>query len=97
MELDEKLPIRSGEGWFAMARSRSTLAKLAEISISQFPTSESSLEADWAMTLRHQAVSEVYRDSSAIGTEAGLDSLRARGDFQILMMDLRFPLHPFAD
>jgi hypothetical protein len=37
-----------------------------------------------------------YRDADAYRTEDALDPLRGREDFKLLMMDLAFPVEPFA-
>jgi hypothetical protein len=46
-------------------------------------------------TLR-RAVAAGYRDYAHMQTDADLDPLRSRRDFQLLMMDLAMPADPFA-
>jgi eukaryotic-like serine/threonine-protein kinase len=53
-------------------------------------------EAGRAMEMLHRAVAEGYRNANAIAREAGLVPLRARPDFRLLILDLRFPDTPFA-
>ena len=36
------------------------------------------------------------RDVGWLRTERGLDPIRRRDDFRLMMMDLVFPAHPFA-
>jgi hypothetical protein len=48
------------------------------------------------MTLLHKAVAMRYRSPDAYRTEDALDPLRGRADFRLLMMDLAFPVDPFA-
>jgi hypothetical protein len=56
---------------------------------------DASSEADAAMALLHKAVGMAYRSVDAYRTEDALDPLRAREDFQLLMMDLAMPPDPF--
>jgi hypothetical protein len=48
------------------------------------------------MAILHQAFAGGYFDPDHLRTEHGLDRLRLRGDFRLLMMDQTFPPEPFA-
>jgi hypothetical protein len=52
--------------------------------------------SDRAMESLLRAVQAGYRDLANLRTDANLDSLRFRSDFQLLMMDLALPDVPFA-
>ena len=43
-----------------------------------------------------RAVADGYRDADALRSEAALDPLRGRRDFQLLMMDVAMPGEPCA-
>jgi tetratricopeptide (TPR) repeat protein len=51
---------------------------------------------DEAMTMLHVAVAKGYRDAAHMKTNAGLNPLRVRRDFGVLMMDVAMPANPFA-
>jgi serine/threonine protein kinase len=53
-------------------------------------------QADRAMAALTRAVARGYRSPDALRTDPSLDSLRDRGDFQALLLDLQFPDDPFA-
>jgi hypothetical protein len=57
---------------------------------------EAQAEAQRAMTALGRALADGYRDIDNLRTEAALDPLRARRDFQLLMMDVAMPDEPFA-
>ena len=48
------------------------------------------------MDLLRRAVAMGYRNLHDFRTEAGLGSLRDRGDFRLLLMDLAMPADAFA-
>ena len=48
------------------------------------------------MAILRRAIADGYRDADLMRTEAGLEPIRDRPDFQILMMDLAFPEDPLA-
>jgi serine/threonine-protein kinase len=94
--LYEALPTRSGEQWYETACCRAVLAGLAGVAGSGITMAEGESEAEAAMGLLHKALAIGYRNLAAMRTEAGLDPLRARPDFPLLLMDLAFPAEPFA-
>jgi hypothetical protein len=48
------------------------------------------------MAILRREVAGGYRDSALLRVEPGLDALRSRDDFRQMMMDLDFPVDPFA-
>jgi len=52
--------------------------------------------ADRAVRSRRRAVGAGFRDLYWVRTEADLDALRVREDFQTLINDMSFPADPFA-
>jgi serine/threonine-protein kinase len=53
-------------------------------------------QADLAMICLRRAVDAGRRSPVAIRNEMGLDPLRSRRDFQLLLLDLSFPVEPLA-
>jgi hypothetical protein len=48
-----------------------------------------------AIDVLRRAVAAGFRDFAHMRVDADLDPLRGRGDFQLLLMDLMFPINPF--
>jgi hypothetical protein len=48
------------------------------------------------MALLRRVADAGLRNHATYRTETTLDSLRHRADFQLLMMDVAFPVEPFA-
>jgi hypothetical protein len=57
---------------------------------------EGQAETERAMEWLHRAVGAGYRNVALMKSEHDLDPLRSRRDFQLFMMDLWFPVEPFA-
>ena len=72
------------------------LAGLAGKAGSGVPAAEGTPQADEAMVILHRAFAGGYRDPNHLRMEPGLDPLRSRDDFRLLMMDQTFPPEPFA-
>jgi eukaryotic-like serine/threonine-protein kinase len=72
------------------------LSSIARQPGSADPASKGPVEASRAMDLLHQAVAAGFVERDWLRTESGLDPLRDRPDFQLLMMDLAFPAEPIA-
>jgi hypothetical protein len=73
------------------------LASVAGLPGAAVPATERPLEAGRAMELLRQAVARGFRQCDWLRTEAALDSLRSRTDFQMLLLDLAMPDGPFSD
>jgi serine/threonine-protein kinase len=84
------------DDFYNLACYHARLASIGSESRSGTPSAEIRLEADCAMNSLRRAVAAGFRILSLIGNDHDLDSLRRRGDFQLLMMDLRFPHDPFG-
>ncbi len=52
--------------------------------------------ADSAIDTLRQAIVHGLKDVQRLRTDPGFDSLRARDDFQIIVLDLAFPANPFV-
>jgi hypothetical protein len=72
------------------------LASLAGKEGSGVAAAEEASQADEAMVILHQAFAGGYRDADHLRVEPGLDPLRSRDDFHLLMSDQTFPAEPFA-
>jgi serine/threonine-protein kinase len=72
------------------------LAGLAGEPGSGMTASEGRAEANRAMEWLRRAGVAGYRNLANMRSDASLDPLRSRPDFQLLMMDLEFPDDPFA-
>jgi tetratricopeptide (TPR) repeat protein len=92
----EGLPPRRGDVRVAAACSHAGLAGVAEVPGSGVSAVEGKAEAEKAMGLIRQVVAIGFRELDWLRTEAGLDPLRARPDFQLLLMDVTIPDDPFA-
>jgi eukaryotic-like serine/threonine-protein kinase len=84
------------EHTFLLACCHAGLAGLGGRQGSGVPTTEGADQAERAMDVLRQAVTMGYRNPDAYQTESGLDPLRNRPDFRVLMMDLVMPAKPFA-
>ncbi len=87
---------RGGYHLLLEASCRAAMAGLAGAAGSGVPADEGPAEADRAMDRLRQAIAMGYRDRDAVRTEPALDPLRGREDFRLLMLDLAFPIEPFA-
>jgi hypothetical protein len=74
-----------------------SLASVAGLPGSGVPATERPPEAGRAMELLRQAVAKGFRQRDWLRSEAALDSLRSRTDFQMLLLDLAMPDGPFTD
>ena len=92
----EGLTSRSADDWFDLACCHALLAGMAGQKGSGVPARDAGPEAEKTMALLRRAVADGYRDLDAFRTEAGPDALRPRPDFRLLMLDLSFPVQPFA-
>ena len=54
------------------------------------------VEADLAVQLLRRDVAASYRSFKAFTNESGLNPIRSRPDFRLLMMDLAMPVEAFA-
>ena len=86
----------SGVNTFLLACCHAGLAGLAGRPGSGVSATDGAEQADRAMALLRQAVTLGYRNAYVYRTESTLNPLRDRPDFQLLMMDLAFPVEPFA-
>ena len=85
----EGLPSRTAEAWFETACAHAALAGLAGRAGSGVSAAEAVREADAAMALLRKTVATGYRSPDIFRTEAALDPLRRREDFQKLLAELQ--------
>jgi serine/threonine-protein kinase len=90
------LPSPSGESRVLAACFSAGLAGIAGSPGSRVSAAEGQAEAEKAIDLLRRAVALGIRDLAWLRTEAMLDPLRARPDFQALLMDLAMPEDSFA-
>jgi hypothetical protein len=57
---------------------------------------EASGQAEEAMAILRRTIAAGYKDIGLIQAEPGLNPLRERDDFKLIMMDLAMPADPFA-
>ena len=93
--LYEGLPPEEARDWsgFELACCHATLGGLVGPGSS---SGEALALADRAMELLRDAYALGYRDVVAYRNDPGLDAVRQREDFRLLMLDLAFPAEPFA-
>ncbi len=80
---------------YDLACDQAMLAADAAKSGSGLAAAEGRADADRAMDTLRRAVAAGYRNLANMRTDADLDALRSRADFQLLMMDVGFPEKPF--
>jgi len=73
-----------------------SLAGLAGVEGSGVSSAEGTTQTEEAMAILSRAIAAGYRDVDLLRVEPGLEPLRSRDDFRLLMMDLMMPLQPFA-
>ncbi len=89
-------PPAGGQYAVLWASCRGSLAGLAGAAGSGVSAAEGAEHAEAAMAHLRRAVTNGHRDFAHCQAEPGLDPLRSRADFRLLMMDLAFPGEPFA-
>jgi serine/threonine-protein kinase len=92
----ERLPSRKPAELYNLACAHALLAGLATKPQSGITPAEGPAEGHQAMEWLQQAVAAGYQKTTMLRTDADLDTLRSRADFQLLLMDVAFPDHPFA-
>jgi eukaryotic-like serine/threonine-protein kinase len=85
-----------GQSAIFLACCHGALAGLAGKENSGVSAAEGTSRAEKAMDILHKTFADGYRAPDFLRVEPGLDTLRSRPDFQLLMMDLAFPVDPFA-
>ena len=98
LTLCDGLPPRSAWDFFEMkmACCHAALADMAGRAGSDVWAAERQIEADKAMDWLRRAVAAGYRNANELRIESALDPLRDRGDFRNLILDMAFPVEPFA-
>ncbi len=91
----ERLPTPNAHDLYNVACCHAALAGAAADPGSGVPAAECRAEADRAMDILRRAITGGFRQLAHMQTDTDLDPLRAREDFQLLMMDLAFPADPF--
>jgi serine/threonine-protein kinase len=84
-----------GEKSIILACCHAMLSSLAGVTGSGVAATEGAVEADRAMAVLRESIAGGYSVSELL-TEAALDPLRARPDFQLMANDAAFPFNPFA-
>ena len=87
-------PPAGGQAAVLWACCRSSLAGLAGAAGSGVSDAEGAERAEAAMALLRLAARGGHRDLAPCQTEPGLDPLRSRADFRLLMMDAGLPDRP---
>ncbi len=81
---------------YNIACSHAVLSGLASLPGSRVSVDSIRAETDQAMEMLRRATVAGFRDSELIRQDPDLEPLRPRADFQVLLMDLAFPVDPFA-
>ncbi len=89
-------PPAGGEVALFEACCHAALSGIACAAGSGMSKCEESAQAQKAMSILRRAIADGYRDDELMRIEPGLDPLRARLDYQLLMMDLAMPTEPFV-
>jgi serine/threonine protein kinase/tetratricopeptide (TPR) repeat protein len=99
-EILEALPYASADGLYNLAGVQAQCAAFASAGGPLRAGSKTVLRAvslDQAMETLRGAVDRGFRDTNRLRRDTNLDPLRSRVDFQLLTMDLAFPVSPFSD
>ena len=87
---------RPAEDWYDLACGHAELAGTADSSRPDTPAGEGMAEANAAIEALRRAVAAGYRDVGAIAKETASTRTRSRPDFRLVLMDMAFPVDPFA-
>jgi serine/threonine-protein kinase len=90
----EGLPNLAGVDWYELACCHASLSGAAGLAGSDMQPAEREIEAELAMNQLRKSFEMGYRDPGYL-IEAGLDPLRSRPAFQLLLMDIAMPIDPF--
>ena len=85
-----------GETLYYLAGCHARLGGIAGTAGSGLSAADGAAELDTAMGVLRRAVAAGYRNVTWMQRDPDLDPLRARPDFQVLMVDLAFPSEPFS-
>ncbi len=96
LALKESVPQPGAAGLYDLACLLSQMSAIADAADSRAPSDGKRAMADRAMRALRAAVAAGFRDRKHIEKDSDLDPVRARADFQLLMLDLSFPADPFA-
>jgi serine/threonine-protein kinase len=92
----EESPLSDPETFSYLAECHALLGRAAGVPGSGLPPGDGPLELARAMEMLRRAVAAGYRDVAWMRRDPDLDPLRARADFQVLLLDVAFPADPFA-
>ena len=84
---------------YRLACNQSLLSGVAADVGSGLTAKSGRAEADKAMETLRRAVAAGFRNTAHLRVDTDLDPIRSRPDFQLLqlrMMDVEFPIEPFA-
>jgi eukaryotic-like serine/threonine-protein kinase len=96
IEILEGLANPSPGDLYDIACCQSLLAGAAVEAGSGLTVAAGRAEADKAMERLRRVIAAGWSQAAWMRTDADLDPIRSRPDFQLLMMDLAFPAEPFA-
>jgi serine/threonine-protein kinase len=96
IEDGERLRSNQGETLYYLAGCHTLLGGAAGAQGSGFSVAEGQAELDRAMDTLRKSIIAGYRKVQWMRRDPDLTPLRARRDFQLLMMDLSFPVEPFV-
>ena len=91
----ERLRSPSNELLFYLAGCHARLGAVAGVAGSGLSASEGQAELDRAMVRLRQAIAGGYRNVNSMKRDLDLEPL-SQPDFQVLILDLEFPVEPFS-
>ena len=94
---DERIRTTSDETLYILAGCHALLGGIAGAAGSGVSATQGAAALDTAMAVLRRAVDAGYRNLLWMRRDPDLDPLRARPDFQRLMMDVEFPAEPFSN
>jgi serine/threonine-protein kinase len=94
--LRDAIPAATVETRFDLVRNHALLARLSGNPRLGLSATEGSVEADRAIAALRGAVAAGYRKLRQAQSDPDLEPVRSRSDFQMLVLDIAFPIHPFC-
>jgi hypothetical protein len=91
-----ELTAPSAGDYYKIACAQSVLSGVAPEPGSGLTAGQGRAAADAAMAALHQAVAAGWREPALAQVDPALAPIRPRPDYQLLMLDLKFPARPFA-
>ena len=92
----QHLSFPRGSDFYNLACFYSVLSGTVRGTLAPQAASQARSDADRAVAAFRQAVAAGFRDNGLAQTDSDLIPIRSRPDYQLLLMDMAFPVNPLA-